>query len=161
MKKECTEDEARLKAEAYCVAAERCTDDVLHKLDQWGLPASSHELVIEHLKKERYIDDARYAVAYVRDKYRFNQWGRIKISQALKMKYIDSRSISLALQEIDEEEYLSILSSLLRKKAKSVKANSEYERNGKLLRFAASHGYEMDTILRCMEQMEDEDELVE
>ena len=161
MKKECTENEARPKAEAYCAAAERCTDDVLHKLEQWGLSASSHELVIEHLKKERYVDDARYAVAYVRDKYRFNQWGRIKISQALKMKHIDSRSISLALQEIDEEEYLSILTSLLRKKAKSVKANNECERHGKLLRFAASHGYEMDTILRCMEQMEDEDELVE
>ena len=161
MKKECTENEARLKAEAYCAVAERCTDDVLHKLEQWGLSASSHELVIEHLKKERYVDDARYAVAYVRDKYRFNQWGRIKIFQALKMKHIDSQSISLALQEIDEEEYLSILTSLLRKKKKSVKANNEYERNGKILRFAASHGYEMDTILHCMEQMENEDELVE
>ena len=117
--------------------------------------------MIEHLKKERYVDDARYAVAYVRDKYRFNQWGRIKISQALKMKHIDSQSISLALQEIDEEEYLSILTSLLRKKKKSVKANNEYERNGKILRFAASHGYEMDTILHCMEQMEEGDELVE
>ena len=161
MKKECTENEARLKAEAYCVAAERCTDDVLHKLEQWGLSTSLHELVIEHLKKERYVDDARYAVAYVRDKYRFNQWGRIKISQTLKMKHIDSWSIALALQEIDEEEYLAILMSLLRKKAKGVKASNKYERNGKLVRFAASHGYEMDTILRCMEQMEDEDGLVE
>lgn len=162
MKKECTEDEARLKAEAYCAVAERCTDDVVRKLGQWGLPEASHEAIISHLKKERYIDDSRYAVAYVRDKYRFNQWGRIKISQALKMKQIDSRSISLALREIDEEAYLAILTSLLRKKCPSVKADNEYERNGKLIRFAASHGYEMDAILRCMERMEeDEDELVE
>lgn len=161
MKKECTEEEARLKAEAYCATAERCTDDVLRKLEQWGLPKASQAHVVESLKKERYIDDSRYAVAFVRDKYRFNQWGRMKITQALRMKKIDSQSISLAISEIDEEEYLSILMSLLQKKRLSVKANNEFERNGKVVRFAASHGYDMNEILRCMERMGIDDEFVE
>ena len=161
MKKECTAEEARLKAEAYCSMAERCTDDVLRKLGQWGAPEDAHGAIVDALRKERYIDDWRYAVAFVRDKYRFNQWGRIKISQALRVKHVALEDISAALEEIDEEEYESILVSLLLKKRQGIKANSDYERNGKMVRFAASHGYEMGEILRCMKQMGCEDEFVE
>lgn len=161
MKKECTAEEARLKAEAYCSMAERCTDDVLRKLGQWGVPEDAHGAIVDALKEERYIDDRRYAVAFVRDKYRFNQWGRIKISQALRVKHVALEDISAALEEIDEEEYESILVSLLQKKRQGIKANSDYERNGKMIRFAASHGYEMGEILRCMKQMGCEDEFVE
>ena len=153
MKKECTAEEARLKAEAYCSMAERCTDDVLRKLGQWGAPEDAHGAIVDVLREERYIDDRRYAVAFVRDKYRFNQWGRIKISQALRVKHVALEDISAALEEIDEDEYESILVSLLLKKRQGIKANSDYERNGKMIRFAASHGYEMGEILRCMKQM--------
>lgn len=161
MKKECTAEEARLKAEAYCSMAERCTDDVLRKLGQWGTPEDTHGAIVDALREEKYIDDRRYAVAFVRDKYRFNQWGRIKISQALRVKHVALEDISAALEEIDEEEYESILVSLLLKKRQGIKANSDYERNGKMIRFAASHGYEMGEILRCMKQMGCEDEFVE
>jgi len=161
MKKECTAEEARLKAEAYCSMAERCTDDVLRKLGQWGAPEDAHGAIVDALREERYIDDRRYAVAFVRDKYRFNQWGRIKISQALRVKHVALEDISAALEEIDEEEYESILVSLLQKKRQGIKANSDYERNGKMVRFATSHGYEMGEILRCMKQMGCEDEFVE
>jgi regulatory protein len=161
MKKECTEEEGRVKAEAYCSVAERCVDDVLRKLEQWGVPSDAHEAIVAHLIKERYIDQCRFVVAFVRDKYRFNQWGRIKIAQALRMKHVASDAISEALDDIDEEEYEDILTSLLQKKSRSVKANNEYERNGKLIRFAASHGYEMEEIFRCMKRMGYEDESME
>ena len=161
MKKECTEEEGRVKAEAYCSVAERCVDDVLRKLEQWGVPSDAHEAIVAHLIKEEYIDQCRFAVAFVRDKYRFNQWGRIKIAQALRMKHVASDAISEALDEIDEEEYEDILTSLLQKKSRSVKANSEYERNGKLIRFAASHGYDMGEIFRCMKRMGYGDESME
>ena len=161
MKKECTAEEARLKAEAYCSMAERCTDDVLRKLGQWGAPGEFHGEIVDALRKERFIDDRRYATAFVRDKYRFNQWGRIKISQALRMKSIAPDCISVALDEIDSEEYGSILMSLLQKKCRGIKASSDYERNGKLVRFAASHGYEMEEILRCLKQMGCGDESME
>ena len=141
--------------------AERCEDDVLRKLEQWGVPSDAHEAIVAHLIKERYIDHCRFAVAFVRDKYRFNQWGRIKIAQALRMKHVASDAISEALDEIDEEEYEDILTSLLQKKSRSVKANSEYERNGKLIRFATSHGYDMGEIFRCMKRMGYEDESME
>ena len=39
-------------------------------------------------------------------------------------------------------------------KKRSVKANTDYERNGKLIRFAIGRGFEMEEILRCVKQVD-------
>jgi regulatory protein len=161
MKKELSAEEARLKAEAYCSLSEHCKSEVLGKLQQWGAPEETWEAILNHLEKERYVDESRYATFFVRDKYRFNQWGRIKIAQALRMKHIPSACIDEAMEEIDEQEYLNILTSLLKKKVRSIKASNDYERNGKLVRFAAGHGYEIGDILLCMKRMGYDDEYME
>ena len=158
MKKECTVEEARLKAEAYCAMSEHCTDDVCRKLEQWGAPLAEFDSILEHLKKEKYVDDRRYAIAFVRDKYRFNQWGRIKIAQSLRLKQIDSEEIKLAMEEVDEAEYLDILTSVIRRKLPAVKAVNDYERKGKLVRFAVGRGYEVEKILQCLNRIGYEDD---
>lgn len=153
MKKECSKEEGCIKAEAYCSVAERCKADVSAKLQQWGTPLEAVDDILLHLEKEKFVDERRYARAFVRDKYRFNQWGRIKIIQALRLKHIPSSFIEEALEEVDNEEYMAILTSLLERKRKTIKAACDYERNGKLIRFAAGHGYEMDDILSCLKKM--------
>ena len=153
MKNECTVEEARLKAEAYCAMSEHCTDDVCRKLEQWGAPLAVYESILEHLKKEKYVDDARYAIAFVKDKYRFNQWGRMKIVQALRLKQIPSVEINQALEEIDDTEYSDILMSVIRRKLPTIKAVNGYERKGKLVRFAAGRGYEVEKILQCLKRI--------
>lgn len=153
MKNECTVEEARLKAEAYCAMSEHCTDDVCRKLEQWGAPLAAYESILEHLKKEKYVDDARYAIAFVKDKYRFNQWGRMKIVQALRLKQIPSVEINQALEEIDDTEYSDILLSVIRRKLPTIKAMNGYERKGKLVRFAAGRGYEVEKILQCLKRI--------
>ena len=158
MKKECTVEEARLKAEAYCAMSEHCTDDVCRKLEQWGAPLSAYDSILEYLKKEKYVDDRRYAIAFVRDKYRFNQWGRIKIAQSLRMKQIGSEEIKLAMEEVDETEYLDILTSAIRRKLPTIKAVNDYERRGKLVRFAVGRGYEVEKILQCLNRIGYEDD---
>ena len=161
MKKELSAEEARLKAEAYCSLSEHCKSEVLGKLQQWGAPEETWEAILNHLEKERYVDESSYATFFVRDKYRFNQWGRIKIAQSLRMKHIPSACIDEAMEEIDEQEYLNILTSLLKKKVRTIKASNDYERNGKLVRFAAGHGYEIGDILSCMKRMGYDDEYME
>lgn len=151
--KEYTEDEIRNKAEAYCSVAERCISEVRSKLQQWGLPLEREEAVLQYLQTEKFIDEQRYSIAFVRDKYRFNSWGRVKIAQALKLKRIPSVCISKALEEIDDEEYMASLLDQLERKDRSVKARNDYERNGKLIRFAMGRGYEMGDILSCLKKM--------
>lgn len=153
MKKGCTEEVALAKAEAYCSVAERCKVDVVRKLEIWGAPVASFEKIINHLEEEKYLDEQRYAIAFARDKYRFDQWGRIKIAQGLKMKCISSRTVAIAMGEIDEAEYLSLLITMLEKKLQNIKAASDYERNGKLVRFAVSRGYELDVVFDCMRHL--------
>lgn len=161
MKKEISENEARFKAEAYCSMAEHCRAEVMEKLYQWGVPSVWMEGILNHLEQEGYIDHLRYARAFVRDKYRFNQWGRIKISQSLRQKHLASADILVAMEEIDEEEYFSALEHLLERKLPGIKAKNTFERTGKLIRFAASRGYEMDEILRSLKRIGCDDEALE
>lgn len=90
-------------------------------MNNGGADNGIKERVIEHLIKEKYIDQQRYCAAFVRDKYRFNQWGRMKIVQALRLKKIPANMISLGLEAIDESEYLSILSGLSSRKREASK----------------------------------------
>lgn len=146
--KEYTENELTLKAEGYCASAERCPSDVEEKLQKWGASHESTGRIMTHLFKERYVDAARFCRFFVRDKYRFNQWGRMKIVQALRMKRLSPEDIKTGLEEIDEKEYDAILKNLLRKKAASLNALSDYERNNRLARFAAGRGFTMDEIMK-------------
>ena len=155
--KEYSEEELKYKAEVYCSAAERCPSEVEKKLYQWGGSPETVESIMMHLFKERYLDTVRYCRAFVRDKYRFNQWGRMKIVQGLRMKQLSSADIEEGLNEIDDEEYNAILASLLKQKSRSVKAATAYERNTKLIRFAVGRGFSMDEVLRHIKQVDDED----
>ena len=84
--KEYSEAEIKSKAEVYCSSVERCPSDVEEKIRKWGASEEVTERIMAHLQKERYLDAARFCRFYVRDKYRFNQWGRMKIAQMLRMK---------------------------------------------------------------------------
>lgn len=153
--KEYTENELRNKAEVYCLAAERCPAEVEAKLQQWGASPEVSAHILEHLQKERFVDTARFCRAFVRDKYRFNQWGRMKIIQALRMKQLSSEEITAGLEAIDPEEYRSILQKLLRQKARSISARNDYERNARLIRFAAGKGFVMNEILPLLPHTDD------
>lgn len=152
-----TETEALSKVAAYCSTAEHCRAEVSEKLQRWGLPYDAIERILERLENEKYIDEERFCRAFVNDKYRFAKWGKVKIAQALLLKKISYDVCRRFLNEIDEEEYLSILDSLLLAKRKSVHAGNEFELNGKLMRFALSRGFEMKDISRCI-QLSDENE---
>lgn len=154
--KELTTQEAFNKAAACCSGAEYCLSDIQKKLDKWGLGAAQQKEVLTRLQVEKFIDEARFSRCFVRDKFRYNQWGRIKIMQALRLKNIPDTCCREAMAEIEEEEYLCVLRKLLQSKSRSVKAASDYERNGKLIRFGLSRGFEMNAITRCL-YVEEED----
>ena len=103
------------------------------------------------------IDDERFCRAFVNDKFRFAKWGKMKIAQGLYMKKIPSDVAWRYLNEIDEEEYLSILRALLASNRKSIHAADDYELNGKLMRFAMSRGFELKDIKRCIDVPEEEE----
>ena len=156
MKKEMTEQEAYLQLAALCAQAEHCEQEMRDKMRRWGLDETVQNRIITRLVKERYVDDERYARAFVKDKIRYNKWGRRKVQQALWKKRIDADIQQRVLDEIDEKEYLDVLRPLLKQKRKSIKAESDYELNQKLLRFALSRGFGFDIIRQCLDVGEED-----
>ena len=150
MKKEMTEQEAYLQLAALCAQAEHCQQEMRDKMRRWELDETVQNRVINRLVKERYIDDERYARAFVKDKIRYNKWGRRKVQQALWQKHIDTDIQQRVLDEIDEKEYLDVLRPLLKQKRKSIRATSDYELNQKLVRFALGRGFGFDIIRQCL-----------
>ncbi|MBQ7419113.1 MAG: RecX family transcriptional regulator [Prevotella sp.] len=158
--KEMTEQEAYLRLAALCAQAEHCQYEMMEKMHRWEVPDEVRYRVVERLMKERFVDDERFARAFVKDKVHYNKWGRRKVEQALWQKHIDEAVRQRVLDEVDDEEYLCVLRPMLRQKRKTTKANSEYELNGKLIKFAISRGFTMDIIRQCME-VDDEDAFLE
>ena len=156
MKKEMTEQEAYLQLAALCAQAEHCQQEMRDKMRRWELDETVQNRIIDRLIKERYVDDERYARAFVKDKIRYNKWGRRKVQQALWMKRIDADIQQQVLDEIDAKEYLDVLRTLLKQKRKSIKAESDYELNQKLLRFALSRGFGFDIIRQCLDVGEED-----
>ena len=139
-------EEALHRAAALCSMTEKSETDIHRKLLEWGLENSDCEQVLLYLKKENFINEERFAKAFVKDKFRFNHWGRIKISTHLRALGISSEHISNAMQEIDDEEYAKMLDEIVEKKRKTIKNGTDYEIRAKLLRHALSRGFEYDLV---------------
>ena len=152
-----TEQEAYLQLAAVCAQAEHCEQEMRDKMKRWEIDAATQDSIIARLVKERYIDNERYARAFVKDKIRYNKWGRRKVQQALWMKRISNDIQQRVLDEIDEKEYLDVLIPLLKQKRKTIKANNDYELNQKLVRFALSRGFDFSIIRQCLTVDEDMD----
>ena len=160
MKKDMTEQEAYLQLAALCAQAEHCQQEMRDKMRRWELDETVQNRIIDRLIKERYVDDERYARAFVKDKIRYNKWGRRKVQQGLWQKRIDADIQQRVLDEIDEKEYLDVLRPLLKQKRKSIRAANDYELNQKLARFALSRGFTFDFIRQCLD-VDDESEFSE
>jgi len=156
--KQKTEQEAYLQLAALCAQSEHCQWEMREKMRRWELDETMQNRVIARLVKERYVDDERYTRAFVKDKIRYNKWGRRKVEQALWQKHISEDIRQQVLDEVDDEEYLSVLRPLLKQKRKTTKAQSEYELNQKLMRFALGRGFTFDIIRQCIDGVDEEGE---
>jgi regulatory protein len=134
------------KAMALCSQREYCIHEIFSKLQSWTVKHDDAEKIIEILKKEKFIDEKRYSSAFVRDKFRYNRWGKIKLASELKMKGIPSDIIRGALELIEPDLYRNTLENLLEIQKKKIKAANEWELKGKLMRYALSKGFESGII---------------
>jgi regulatory protein len=145
-----TYEEALYKSAAYCSQSEHCISELKNKLTQWNVTESDQLRIIRYLMEEKYIDEKRFAIAYVKDKFRYNKWGKIKIRLELNLKRIEKELIEAALETIDSDEYSEMIIRLAKDKEKKLTYRNEYERKGKLYRFLAGKGFEMDVISRLL-----------
>ena len=147
-----SEEKALKKVELICSKQEKCKYDIKRKLLEWGIEPNSIDKIINSLEKNKFIDEKRYSSFFVRDKFRFNKWGKIKILFTLRQKNIADKYIFSALNKIDDKEYFNTLEKEILKKQSSIQYNNNYELKGKLLRFAESRGFEKDLIFKIIDK---------
>lgn len=145
-----TTAQALNRAAALCARSEQATGDMREKLLKWGLGADDASRVLQQLVEQGFIDDRRYAVAFVKDRFAFNGWGRIKIAHQLRLKGIAAQYIDEALTAIDEDRYRERLTELLRAKWRTVKDREPRAAWAAMMRFAASRGFEAPLAGECV-----------
>lgn len=148
-----SESKAYSRMSNICARKECCTFDIETKLQRYNLEYDAIKRIIDQLKKERFIDEQRFAKSFIHDKVQFNKWGKVKIEFALRQKKIPNDIIIDAFSEFPNETLNDSLPDLLQAKWRTIKGNSEYEKQTKLIRFALGRGFEMNDILKCIENL--------
>ena len=141
-----------------CARAERCSGDALRLMRRWGVADVEARKILERLIRERFIDDSRYAAAFVREKSRLGGWGSRKIAAALRAKSVASDVIDEALQQLSPEDDSARLEELLRKKAARTTARDAYDLKVKLIRFGASRGFSLEKVIDLASQIANAEE---
>lgn len=146
-------NKALSKCMQMCSRKEYCTADIKEKLYNWEISDINVDKIINALIDQKFLNEERFVRAYVNDKIKFNHWGRKKISFYLKSKGVDSKLINTELAKLDEQEYEKIVKIEIEKKLPKIKAKSDYERNGKLVNYLASKGFESDLVFKTLEKL--------
>lgn len=153
IKKSKTPEEALASLMRLCSRAEKSTGDAMRLMYTWGVEESRRSEVLEKLIELKFIDNRRYAEAYVGEKVRLSGWGTYKISAALAKKGVSRAIIDDTISEIDQTAMVERLNQKLSRKVRSIKYNSQYELKAKLIRYGLSLGYEYDKVKDAASQL--------
>lgn len=141
-----TPEQAYTYAAALCNKAEYCSAEIAAKLHAKGTAPDDIAGVLDKLQSQRLVDDHRYAMAFARQKFRNQLWGRRKIEIELRRKRIPSDIIAEATAQIGEREYTAALRSIIAKKARSYPAPLDHASRTSIARFAIARGFEPSLV---------------
>lgn len=147
-------EQALNKAAAYCSKAERAPKEVAQKLLDWEVSEEDVERILQCLHEEHFLDERRFVHAFVNDKFIYEHWGRIKIAYALRQKGIQGVLVQNTMEDvIDPDQYLEVLTSILRTKVRGMSSPLDQRDRAKVYRFAAQRGFESEVIGRALRNL--------
>ena len=147
-----TPDQVLDKMAKYCAYQERCVKDVRDKLKTFEISEEEKAKILDYLLDNRFVNDERYAKAFVRGKVNQSGWGVNKIRFHLIQKGIDKNIIEEALGQTDEEAYRQRLIDILKTKSKTVKAENDFEKKRKLATYAMQKGFEGPLVWEVLKE---------
>jgi regulatory protein len=137
---------ALMKAEHYCAYQERAQQEIRNKLYEWGLWSADVEEIISELITTNFLNEERFALAYVSGKFNIKKWGKIKIKQGLKLRKVPDKMIVKALNSIDYDDYLQTVFQAAEKKLRTITEKDPFKKRYKLTSYLMGKGFESDVI---------------
>lgn len=154
MTKPLSKQQALSRVANICAKSEKSVADIEQKLIQLKQPEANRQDILNYLVQQNFINHQRFAVAFVREKFNINKWGKQKISHLLYAKKIEPEYIHKALDEINQTQYLYTLQQLALQKLKTLSQNEEYQKKKqKIIRFLASRGFESNLALAATDRV--------
>jgi len=141
-----TVEEAISKMEAYCSYQERCHKEVNQKLRDMNMIPQAIDMIIVHLLDNNFLNEERFARAFVRGKFRIKKWGKYRINQELKRREIGKNLILMAFNEISDAEYLEVFHELAEKRAATIKETNLQKKRKKLADYLLYRGWESHLV---------------
>lgn len=138
--------EARKKIYHYCAYQERCHSEVKNKLYDLGVSSDEVDEIISHLITEGYLSEERFAIAFAGGKFRLKGWGKIKIIRALESKGLTQNCINAGLKEINDEDYINALASLLTKKTSQLNELDLFIKRDRVANYLIQKGFEPELV---------------
>ncbi len=149
-----TPEQALDKLMSYCSKMERSEFDVRQKMYLWGIVDKDAQKIVDKLVEEKFIDGSRYIYSFIRGKFYYNKWGRVKIRYNLSLRGFKDDVIDEAFDSFfDTVDYEQMIFDQLRRKNQSLKIDDEYQRKCKLIQFGQSRGYETEISLSCVDRI--------
>ena len=146
------ESSVKSKIENFCTYQERCHQDVIIKLNKLGVFGDGVDEYLCYLIDEKFLSETRFSEAYVRDKFNFNNWGKVKITNELKTKKISNWNINNALNKISDKEYYQKLMTLCEKQIDQELKIDKKSRE-KIIRRLCYKGWEVDKVIEVINQL--------
>lgn len=141
------------KLRQYCAYQERSHAEVVSKMYELRVKKSDQDEMLATLVQEDYLNEERFAKAFVGGKFRMKDWGRKKIYYELKQKGVSEYNIKKGMEEIDEEAYYETLKELTEKKYASLKSEQHFVRKKKTLDYMMQKGFEPNLVSEILQEL--------
>ena len=148
-----TVDEMKRKLEQYCIYQDRCHKEVAQKMNSFQLIPEAKEIILLHLLQHNFLNEERFSKSFARGKFRIKKWGKQRIIRELKYREISAYNIKTALKEINEEEYITTLYSLIEKKNNQISGSNIYKEKKKIINHLQYKGFENDLIYKAVNEI--------
>lgn len=149
-----TPKEALLKLEHFCAYQERCHAEVISKLYSLKMTSDEIDLIVVQLIENNFLNEARFACSFARGKHRIKFWGKIRITNELKIRQISSANITLALKEILPEEYEETFNQLSERCWNNIRENNNLKKRKKFCDYMLRKGFESNLIYEKVKDLE-------
>lgn len=138
--------EALLKLEHFCAYQERCHLEVITKLRSLRMSPDEINYIVVQLIENNFLNETRFACSFARGKHRIKHWGKIRITNELKLKQISSTNITLALKEISPEEYETTFEELSERSWENIRETNLLKKRKKFCDYMLRRGYESSLV---------------